>query len=470
MRTSPLPRLVLVAAATIATAGCNVAAAPSPSAATPSGTARAGSASTPSITGGSPDTSDGGAPAAWLVVGRAGEAGLHLVMATTGEVAMDLPSGSPRSGTSWDRVMTATVVGDATIVSDTVIQPGLGGPELRIDGHWRLPTVGLDPLPAGRSLDGSTVVVVEGAYDPARARSRFAIVEHHLLDEVSTVSDAPLRLVRIVDLPGAFEYDTLSPDGRILYVVQHLDGDAGGHYQVRAVDVATGIMRDGVIVDKTNVDETMAGSPIAQVRRADGLVLTLYRGPGHPFVHALNSKDAWAVCIDLPADPTTAGTDDATASLDWGMTSDTFVTSVYAVNASLGLALEIDPAGLTVRRSASIATSAAGPLPPSIVLAKFGHGDLGPVGRRVVAAPDGTELFAAGAGGVTVIRSKDLTVVRTDLAGSSIDGLGITPDGGTLFALLRGSGQIVALDAATGRHLGTVPGAGYDRLLAVAPG
>ena len=151
------------------------------------------------------------------------------------------------------------------------------------------------------------------------------------------------------------------------------------------------------------------------------------------------------------------------------MTSDTFVTSVYAVNASLGLAVEIDPAGLTVRRSAAIPASATGPAAGSIILAKFGHGEFGPIGRRVVAAPDGTALFAAGASGVTVIRTKDLTVVRTDLAGSTIDGLGITPDGATLFALLRGSGQIVAVDARTGTRLGTVPGAGYDRLVAVAP-
>jgi DNA-binding beta-propeller fold protein YncE len=151
------------------------------------------------------------------------------------------------------------------------------------------------------------------------------------------------------------------------------------------------------------------------------------------------------------------------------MTSDTFVTSVYAVNTSLGIAVEIDPASFSVRRSAAIPTSATGPTTGSVVLAKFGHGEFGPVGRRVIAAPDGTTLFAAGAGGMSVIRTKDLSVVRTDLAGSSIDGLGITPDGATLFALVRGTGQIVAIDARTGHRLGTVPGAGYDRLLAIAP-
>ncbi|HEX2755798.1 MAG TPA: hypothetical protein VHM48_10060 [Candidatus Limnocylindrales bacterium] len=452
MRTDPLPRLVLIGLTTLSIIACSSAAMP-PTPASPSSS----SPSSPSSPSSMPGTSEEPA-VAWLLVGRRGEPDLHLVLATTGEVAMDIPDGSPRS--HWDRIVTATADGAATIVRDIVVQPGFGGPELRIDGHWRLPTVGLDPIPAGRSLDGSTIALVERAYDPSAGVSRFAIVDHFLLDAVQTAGDAPLRLVRVIELRGAFEYDTLSPDGRILYVVQHLDGEAGGHYQVRAVDVPTGLMRNGVIVDKTHPDETMAGSPVAQVRRPDGLVLTLYRGPEHPFIHALASMEAWAVCIDLPV----GDAHNPDAGLDWGLAPSADGSSVFAVNASLRLVVEIDPTGLAVRRSASIGSSAAAP----IVLAKFGHGDVGPVGRRLVVSPDGTMLFAAGADGISAIRTRDLAAVRHDLAGSAIDSVGITPDGRVLFALVRG-GTIVALDAATGRDLGTVPGNDYDRLLAVAP-
>ena len=396
---------------------------------------------------------------AWLLVGRRGDSDLRLILSTTGEVALGVPSGSPRS--NWDRVVTATPDGATTVVRDVMVQPGLGGPQVRIEGHWRLPTVGLDPLPTGRSLDGSTIVLVAGGYDPGARHSRFAIVEHHALGSSSSVGDAPLRLVRVIELPGAFEYDALSPDGRILYVVEHLDAVAGGRYQVRAIDVATGVMRDGVIVDKGNPEERMAGSPIAQVRRPGGLVLTLYRGPERPFIHALNSTDAWAICIDLPSG--TAG--DGAASLDWGLAPSSDGASAFAVNASIGLAVEIDLNGLAVRRSASIRQSAAG----SIVLAKFGHGDQGPVGRRVVTSPDGALLFAAGRDGVAVIRTADLVLIRHDLAGMPIDALGVTPNGTALFALVRGTGQIVGLEAATGRRLVAVPGSGFDRLLAVTP-
>jgi len=453
MRTDPLPRLVLIGLTIMAVVGCTTA--------TP--------AKQPGASAGAEDPNRTPAesgttarlPDAMLLVGRRGESDLHLLYATNGSVVMDLPAGSPRTVSKWDRVVTATTDGAATIVDDVAMDQEDRGPQVRIDGHWRLPTVGLDPIPAGRSIDGSTIVLVAGAYDPSARASRFAVVEHHLTGAVTTAGDAPLRLLRIITLDGAFEYDTLSPDGRILYVVQHLDARAGGHYQVRAVDVSTGVMRDAIIVDKTRPGETMAGSPVAQVRRPDGLVLTIYRGPEHPFIHALNSSEAWAVCIDLPA----GGVENAAASLDWGLASSVDGSSVFAANASLGLAVDVDPAGLAIRRSASIETTAAAP----IVLAKFGHGDVGPVGRRVVASPDGKLLFAGGENGVTVIRTADLSVVRRDLAGSSIEALGITPNGAALFFLIRGSGEIVAVDARTGQRLGTVPGHGFDRLLAVAP-
>jgi len=456
MRTDPLPRLLLVCLTVLCVVACSAAA---PKSAPPSTVSRAPTASSSSAQASAAVSA--GVPNAWLLVGRPDQPVLHLVEAATGEIQdMAIPDGTPAA--NWRRVVSARADGGETIVRDDIVQPGLGGAELRVAGHWRLPMVGLDPVPAGRSLDGSTIVLVEGAYNPDAGVSRFAILQHFTLGSVQTAGDAPLRLARTIELPGAFEYDTLSPNGAILYVVQHLDGEAGGHYQVRAVDVATGVMRDAVIVDKTHPDESMAGSPIAQVRRPNGLVLTLYRGPEHPFIHALNSTDAWAVCIDLPKSASNA---DAAASLDWGLVSAPGDSWVFAVNASLGLAVEIDPTQLAVRRSASIGTTAGAP----IVLAKFGHGDVGPSGRRLVPSPDGKLLFAAGASGLTVIKTADLTVVRTDLAGSAIDALGITPDGRTLFALLRDGGRIAAIDTESGRRLGTVPGEGYDRLLAVAP-
>jgi hypothetical protein len=264
-----------------------------------------------------------------------------------------------------------------------------------------------------------------------------------------------------VELRGSFEYDTLSPDGSTLYVVEHLAGPPDGHYQVRAVDTATGTLRDGVVVDKAGGDEAMAGWPIAQARRPDGMVYTLYHGAEHPFIHALSSIDSWALCIDLPA----TGAADATAATDWGLAVTVGGRSLVAANATLGRAVEVSFPDLAVGRSVTFAPSAS----RGITLAKFGHEAGGNVGRRVVASPFGSVLYAAGPGGIVSIRTADLAVVGRFLEGVAVDAMAVTADGGTIYALVKGGGRIVKIDAASGKVVGQVPGTGFDRLVAVMP-
>ena len=125
---------------------------------------------------------------------------------------------------------------------------------------------------------------------------------------------------------------------------------------------------------------------------------------------------------------------------------------------------DVDPSELGVRRSAILKPLAAG----GIVLAKFGHQAGGPTGRRVVVGPDGKTVYAAGAGGILAIDASTLKEAARFVKGTAVDALAVTPDGGTLYALQH-DGHIVKLDARTGMLLGTVPGDGYDRLVAVVP-
>ena len=381
---------------------------------------------------------------AGLVVGRSGDAGLQLILASSGERIMTLPLGVP--GQNWSHVVSTDVTGASTTIRDLRL-PEAESSSQTIDGTWRLPTVGLDPTPVGISQDGQTVVLVQ---DGATAgKSRFAIVDR--------TGVAPPR---VVELAGSFEYDALSPDGSILYTVEHLAGPPDGHYQVRALDTATGVVRDGPVADKNQGDEAMAGWPIAQARGPDGMVFTLYRGAEHPFIHALNSIDAWALCIDLP---TTGGNDPAPAS-DWGLTSTIDGRSIVAANATLGLAVSIPVADLAVRRSVTFAPSAS----KAVSLAKFGHDAPGETGRRVVASPTGSVIYAAGPGGIVSIATSDLALKGRFLEGVPVDAMAVT-DGGTIYALIHSGGRIVRLNGATGGIVGEVPGDGYDRLAAVVP-
>lgn len=424
----------------------------SPSSA-PSAASAAPATPAPSPTTAQP--SQAGAGDAWLIVSDATEPTLRVILDSTLEEDYELPVGAPDA--TWGHILTATPSERTTRIHNLVVQPGFGGSTQDIDGRWRLPTIGLDPIPRGVSTDRSTIVLVEadaehGAAGVDKSVSRFAVV------------DARLGLgypPRIITLDGAFDFDALSPDGTLLYVAEQVPGPLDGRYQVRAVETATGRMRDAVIVDKRNIDEEMAGWPVDQARRADGMVMTLYRGAEYPFVHALSSVEAWAVCIDLP----TRGFGDVEAAADWGIVSLGGGKSDLAINATLGIAVEIHPTDLSITRTVDFEPSAAA----AFRLAKFGHGELGPVGRRVIAAPDGASVFAAGEGGIVRVGAADLDIQRRYLTGTAIDGLTLTPDGATLFALTRTGGRIARLDVATGEVERWVGEGGFDRLLGALP-
>ena len=443
--TRPIAGLVIaITAAACSTGG------PGPAAsAAPAGDAGAVAGSpTPAATGLA--KAPAGAGDAWLVVGRPGEDGLRVMLASSGEEDFELPVGVPDD--SWGHLVTVTSKGPDSVIEDLTVQPGFGGATRTIVGAWRLPTVGLDPMPVGVSADGSTIVLVEDLDEGAAAPtvSRFAVLERSLRSEPW-----------IVELQGAFDYDTLSPDGSILYVAEHVPGPLAGRYQVRAIDTATGVMRPEIIVDKRNIDEAMAGWPVDQELRTDGVVLTLYRGVEHPFIHALHSPEAWAVCIDLP----TRGMDDAAATADWGVIATRDDRSTLAINATLGMIVDVHPQELSVRRVVDFEPSAQ----RGITLAKFGHGVAGSVGRRIVATPDGTAVFAAGAGGIVRINTADLTVTGRSLEGMAIDAIAMTPDGSSLYALVREGGRIARIGVATGKVLGWAAGEGYDRLVGIIP-
>lgn len=159
-----------------------------------------------------------------------------------------------------------------------------------LDGHYTVPVVALDHTAAGLSTDGSTLVLINPRRSFPRARTSFVV-----LDAKS------LRTRRQIALPGDFSFDALSPDGTRMFLIHYLSRRDPTRYEVRALDVPSGKLLATPIVDKSEPDERMAGFPITRQTTADGRwAYTLYDGAGHePFVHALNTIDGDAHCIDL---------------------------------------------------------------------------------------------------------------------------------------------------------------------------
>ena len=137
----------------------------------------------------------------------------------------------------------------------------------------------------------TAVHLASSMYDDVR-RTTFVVLDTRTL--------APLRTIR---LAGAFAFDAVSPDGRRLYVLHYPQGLNGGiRYVVRSVNLRTGKLEPGAIVDKTEPGERMNGVALARAWSGDGSwAYTLYNGgTSHAFVHALNTRARVARCIDLP--------------------------------------------------------------------------------------------------------------------------------------------------------------------------
>jgi hypothetical protein len=173
-------------------------------------------------------------------------------------------------------------------------------------GSWYLPAVAYDGSAAGFA-DGKLVLstLPQGyrrhGYPPKR--TRFAILDTRLfLSHPHRGSKAPDHAVTRFGLRGGWGVDALPPDASTMYLIHNFFGrKRRGRYEVRALDLASGRLRPGAIVDPEEPDERMQGSPVSRVPSRDGRwAYTLYTGSEETFVHALDTVRGRAVCVDLP--------------------------------------------------------------------------------------------------------------------------------------------------------------------------
>jgi hypothetical protein len=161
-----------------------------------------------------------------------------------------------------------------------------------VSGRLVVPAVALDGSPGGLSADGSTLVLIQ-------PRKRFPQPETHLV-----ILDAQSLFLRDrLTLHDDFSFDAISPDGSHIYLIQYLSPHDPTEYAVRAYDAVAGSLLPEPIVDPDEAQsDEMRGYPLTRVASPDGRwAYTLYDGGGkHPFVHALDTLEGRAVCIDLP--------------------------------------------------------------------------------------------------------------------------------------------------------------------------
>jgi hypothetical protein len=158
-----------------------------------------------------------------------------------------------------------------------------------LPGRYTIPAVAYDGSSAGLSADGGTLVLIAPRRTFPRAKTRFAVLETNGLELRETLT-----------LPGDFSFDALSPDARWLYLIQYTSPKDPVQYRVRALDLLNGRLHPDPVIDKREPDEAMNGHPLTRATSPDGRwAYTLYEGSEHPFVHALDTENRDARCIDL---------------------------------------------------------------------------------------------------------------------------------------------------------------------------
>jgi hypothetical protein len=167
-----------------------------------------------------------------------------------------------------------------------------GGRVLRwmnVKGKWGIPAVTADAPDEALLRDDRTLVLGNVTYGPTLSkRSAFLFVDTYRM-----------RTLRTIRLRGHFVFDAISPDARFLYLTEYVSPQNFSAYRVRAYDLRGNRLLPKIVSDRRSWETTMQGWPVSRVNHS-GWAFTLYSTGGRPFIHALDTRHAAAVCINLP--------------------------------------------------------------------------------------------------------------------------------------------------------------------------
>jgi len=161
---------------------------------------------------------------------------------------------------------------------------------MRIKGTWGIPLVAYDGTAEGLFANGRTLLLAQSLYNGQTLRSttKFALVDTRKM----TVSGR-------VQLKGAFTFDAISRDGRYLYLIEYMSPEDPSSYRVRAYDLRGARLLAKIVSDKHSWATDMRGLPISRLWKKSWSY-TLYGANARPFIHALDTRNVAAVCINLP--------------------------------------------------------------------------------------------------------------------------------------------------------------------------
>ncbi len=243
------------------------------------------------------------------------------------------------------------------------------------------------------------------------------------------------QVVHVLNLDGNFEVETISADGKSLFLVQHLPAVNPDHYLIRLYDLS----KEQLLVDPLRAkgaDEVMAGLAWDGIASPDGRwLLTLYLSTRRnvAFIHALNLHDKYPVCLDLPS-----GNGDFDQLKHYTLALSPDGRKAYATNPVLGVVAEVSLNQLKVVRAV---TFDAG------IMTKYA-----PHSSRSLVSKDGRALYFSSGPVLWRYDIASRTVSAPYAVSTPIVGLGLSGDGQRLYVAGK-DGSLMVLDAATGQVL-----------------
>jgi hypothetical protein len=248
---------------------------------------------------------------------------------------------------------------------------------------------------------------------------------------IAIVSAARGTVVHRANLTGRFEVETISRDGKRLFLIEHL---RDGHYLVRLYDLTKRRLQTQAL-KASGEGAPMVGLAWSGVASPNGRwLLTLYLNTrhNHAFVHALNLEEAAPVCIDLPS-----GRGRMAALKRYTLTLSPNGRLLFAANPALGVVAAIDLQTLRVARTA-----------------RFEPSQFGRPTRQLTAGTisrNGRTLYFSAGEGLWAYDAAYGRVRGPYPTGGPIVGFGYGARDQTIHAL-RKDGRMLTFDAATGRR------------------
>ena len=331
----------------------------------------------------------------------------------SGKLRFRLPAGLSSADGRWH--FSAHRAGLGTTINAFTVSTGAVWQSFVVPGRWRL---------AGVSPQGRWLVLSQRRFKPLRT--------------VAAILDASRGLLaHRFRLHGDFEVETVSPDGRRLFLIEHLRRDGAPRYVVRLYDLGSRRLRSEPL--RGGQDRVMAGYAWSGVASPDGRwLLTLYLNTlrSSAFIHALDVKQGIPRCIDLPS-----GRGAFDLLKRYSLTLSPNGERLFAANPALGAVAEIDlRTRRVVRTSRFVAAPARG-----VRRAATLSGTISGNGRT---------LYFSGGRALWAYDAAYGRVRGPYPAGAQILGFGYGRNDRRVHALVA-DGRMLSFDAATGSQLRT---------------